>query len=131
MSEVADDMQISTDGLLRRAANNAEVYLLCHSDTWNFIHLWCRELIHFTEPRDEQIEQEETGGRILVPVSGRTLVAILHRMLNGNDADPSPAGQAMADHIVQAVAEALHHHAHPRSITLDPHPSDFEETEND
>ncbi|WP_062215807.1 hypothetical protein [Streptomyces sp. NBRC 109706] len=118
------DYQRRKVDLLAKAASSSEVVLVCHPDTWQFIVERCSEKEeHFSAPTEEAISAGEDG-RVRVPVSGRTLAAILSRMtFDAAPVDYVKAINGIATHVKDSITSALEGD-HPQEIVIDAHPND-------
>ncbi|MGW4075967.1 hypothetical protein ACWELB_21060 [Streptomyces asiaticus] len=95
---------------LIKAAGIAEAYLICHADTWDFIVEECavgQRSPHFHQPPADAIAVEE-GGMVTVPLSGRTVAAVLDQMNEHSLSGATPAvTQAVATAVREAILEML------------------------
>lgn len=98
------------EALLIKAAGIGEASLICHTDTWWFIVQRCstgERMEHFSPPGGDVTVADEDG-KVTVPLSGRTLAAVLDQM--SDDAEPGTTPtveQAVATTVRDAITKAL------------------------
>jgi len=124
---VAHQRRKAHEVLLLKAASIAEATLICHEDTWHFIVSQCSTgqrltHFHFTSPSGDEISKGEAG-KVKVPLSGRTLAAVLDQMVHDSQLTVTPTvEQAVAKTVRDSIIRALESEDDLPAIIIDSHP---------
>ncbi|MER7794852.1 hypothetical protein [Streptomyces sp. NPDC097640] len=128
------DAQDAHEALLIKAAGIGQTHLICHMDTWNFIIEQCsigQRSTHFNPPAADTLSVEERG-MVTVPVSGRTLAAILDQMNEDSLSGALPTvTPAVATAVRDAILEALDSDDRLPVVIIDSHPYPDEPEEDE